>query len=132
MLAAGALRACWSVWLAFIPAGAAGLALVIIVQFGLVTSMGVFNPVFATYRLEQTGPDRVARTLSSWSVTSNATIAAMTALWGVLASVVGVRMAIGAAGLLMLTTPLLLPRRTRSYRLSGARAAASSTEPAGS
>jgi MFS family permease len=132
MLAAGALRACWSVWLAFIPAGAAGLALVIIVQFGLVTSVGVFNPVFATYRLEQTGPDRVARTLSSWSVTSNATIAAMTALWGVLASVVGVRMAIGAAGLLMLTTPLLLPRRTRSYRLSGARAAASSTEPAGS
>jgi MFS family permease len=132
MRVAGALRACWSVWLAFIPAGAAGIALVIVVQFGLVTSVGVFNPVFATYRLEQTGPDRVARTLSAWSVTSNATIAAMTAVWGLLAAVIGVRLAIGAAGLLMLTTPLLLPRPARFYRLSAARAAESSTEPAGS
>jgi hypothetical protein len=37
--------------------------------------------VFATYRLDHTATDRVARTLSAWSVTSNATIAAMTALW---------------------------------------------------
>jgi hypothetical protein len=70
----------------------------------------VFNPVLATYRLDQTGPDRVARTLSAWSVTSNATIAAMTALWGLLASVTGPRGAIALAGLLILTTPLLLPR----------------------
>ena len=132
MLVAGALRACWSVWLAFIPAGAPGIALVIVVQFGLVTCVGVFNPVFATYRLEETGPDRVARTLSAWSVTSNATIAAMTALWGLLAAIIGVRIAIAAAGLLILTTPLLLPRRARSYRLSAAPTGASSSEPAGS
>ena len=31
--------------------------LVIAVQLGLVTSMGVFNPVFATYRLDHTAPD---------------------------------------------------------------------------
>jgi hypothetical protein len=68
----------------------------------------VFNPVFATYRLDQTGTDRVARTLSAWSVTSNATIAAMTALWGLLADITSPRIAI--AGLLILTTPLLLPR----------------------
>ena len=60
MLAAGALRACWSLGLAFIRPGVAGIVLVIAVQFGLVTCMGVFNPVFATYRLEQTddGPGR--------------------------------------------------------------------------
>jgi hypothetical protein len=34
--------------------------------------MGVFNPVFATYRLDQVPTDRVARTLSAWSVTSKA------------------------------------------------------------
>ena len=79
MLATGALRACWSVGLAFISAGAAGLILVIGVELGLITCMGVFNPVFATYRLEQTGTDRVARTLSAWSITSNATIALLTA-----------------------------------------------------
>ena len=55
MLTAGALRACWSVGLAFVRPGTAGLVLVIAVQFGLVTCVGVFNPVFATYRLEQTG-----------------------------------------------------------------------------
>ncbi|HTV94867.1 MAG TPA: hypothetical protein VME42_02670 [Steroidobacteraceae bacterium] len=36
-----------------------------------VTCVGVFNPVLATYRLEQIESDRMARTLSAWSVTSN-------------------------------------------------------------
>jgi nitrate reductase NapE component len=112
ILTAGTLRACWSLGLAFVRPGAAGIALVVAVQLGLVTSVGVFNPVFATCRLEQTATDRVARTLSAWSVTSNATIAAMTALWGLLASVTGPRAAIAVAGVLMLATPLLLPRRT--------------------
>ncbi|WP_028058858.1 MFS transporter [Candidatus Solirubrobacter pratensis] len=111
MLAAGALRACWSLGLAFVGPGAAGLALVIVVQLGLVTCMGVYNPVFATYRLEQTASDRVARTLSAWSVTSNATIAALTALWGLLAAATSPRAAIAIAGVLMLATPALLPRR---------------------
>src|SRR6202011_5158621 len=45
MLTAGALRACWSVGLAFIHPGIAGIVLVIAVQLGLVTCMGVFTPV---------------------------------------------------------------------------------------
>jgi MFS family permease len=111
MLTAGALRACWSVGLAFIHPGITGIVLVIAVQFGLVTSIGVFSPVLATYRLTQTETDRIARTLSAWSVTSNVTIAALTALWGLLASIIGPRTAIAIAGVLMLATPLLLPRR---------------------
>ncbi|MEA2458981.1 MAG: hypothetical protein QOC95_1953, partial [Thermoleophilaceae bacterium] len=62
----------------------------------------------------QTPTDRVARTLSAWSVTSSATIAAMTALWGLLASLTSARTAIAIAGLLMLATPLLLPRYDRA------------------
>jgi MFS family permease len=111
MLTAGAMRACWPLGLAFIRPGAAGLVLVIAAELGLITCVGVFNPVFATYRLEQTATERVARTLSTWSVTSNATIAAMTALWGLLASFTSARAAIAIAGLLLLVTPLLLPRR---------------------
>ncbi len=111
MLAAGALRACWSLGPAFVQPGLIGLVLVIAVQFGLVTCAGVFNPVFATCRLEQTGTDRVARTLSAWSVSSNASIAALTALWGLLATITGPRMAIAIAGVLLMATPLLLPRR---------------------
>jgi MFS family permease len=111
MLTAGALRACWSVGLAFIHPGIAGILLVIAVQFGLVTCIGVFNPVLATYRLEQTETDRIARTLSAWSVTSNVTIATLIALWGLLASITSPRTAIAIAGVLLLATPLLLPRR---------------------
>jgi MFS family permease len=116
MLIAGTLRACWSLGLAFVRPGAAGLLLVIAVQLGLVTSVGVFNPVFATYRLEQTDTDRVARTLSAWSVTSNATVAALTALWGLLASITSLRTAIAIAAVLMLATPLLLPRHNFALR----------------
>ena len=116
MLIAGALRACWSLGLAFIRPGAAGIALVIAVQFGLVTCCSVFNTVFATYRLDQTEMTRVTRTLSAWSVSSNAVIAAMTALWGLLASITGPRAAIAIAGVLILATPLLLPREERAPR----------------
>jgi len=110
MLTAGALRACWLLGLAFLRPGVAGIVLVIVVQLGLVTCIGVFNPVLATYRLEHTEKDLLARTLSAWSVTSNLTIAALTALWGVLASITSLRTAIAIAGLLILATPLLLPR----------------------
>lgn len=114
MLTAGVLRSCWPVGLAFIGPGAAGLVLVIAVQLGLVACMGVFNPVFATYRLDHTPAERVARTLSAWSITSNATIAALTALWGLLANITSLRTAIAIAGLLILTTPLLLPRHAHA------------------
>ncbi|HTT51079.1 MAG TPA: MFS transporter [Streptosporangiaceae bacterium] len=110
MITAGTLSAGWPVWLAFVRPGVAGLVLVIAAQLGLVTCMGVFNPLYATYRLEQTGPDRVARVLSAWQVTKNLTIAALTALWGVLATLTSPRIGIAAAGLLLLGTPLLLPR----------------------
>jgi MFS family permease len=110
MLTAGALRACWPLGLAFIRPGAPGIVLVIAVQFCLVTCMSLFNPVLATYRLEQIPADRVARTLSAWSVSSSATIAALTALWGLLATIISPRAAIAIAGVLLLATPLLLPR----------------------
>jgi MFS family permease len=116
MLTAGVLRACWPVGLVVVGPGAAGLALVIVVQFGLVTCVGVFNPIFATYRLEQTEPGLVARTLSAWSVSSNATIAALTALWGLLAGLTSPRAGIAAAGFLILFTPLLLPLRGHTPR----------------
>jgi len=110
MLAFGTFTVGWPIGLAFIPAGTSGLLLVIALQLGLVTCMGVFNPVVATYRLEQTAPERVARTLSAWAVSTSATTAAMTALWGVLAELVGLRAAIAAAGIVALPAPLLLPR----------------------
>ncbi|MFI7686107.1 MFS transporter [Streptomyces griseoaurantiacus] len=111
LLATGVLRACWPLGLAFVRPGVPGLVLVLLVEFGVITSCGVFNPVYATYRLERTPADRVVRTLSAWSVSTKLGTAALTALWGLLAALLGPRTAIAAAGLLLLATPLLLPRR---------------------
>ncbi|WP_328491834.1 MFS transporter [Streptomyces sp. NBC_00414] len=113
---AGTLRACWPLGLAFVQPGIPGIVLVIVVQLGLVTCCGVFNPVLATSRLDHTGPGRVARTLTAWSVSSSAAIAALTAAWGLLAVLIGPRTAIAVAGVLLLATPLLLPRRENGRR----------------
>ncbi|MEV6945683.1 MFS transporter [Streptomyces sp. NPDC051172] len=111
LLVSGTLRACWPIGLAFVGPGTAGLVLVMVVELGVIVSCAVFNPVYSTIRLRQTDTGRVARTLSAWSVTTKATTAAMTALWGLLAGLTGPRAAIAAAGVLALATPLLLPRR---------------------
>ena len=113
LLTSGVLRACWPLGLAFVGPGAAGLLLVMVIELGVITSCAVFNPVFATHRLEMTPADRVVRTLSAWSVTGKLLTAALTALWGLLAGLTGTREAIALAGLLLLATPFLLPRRQR-------------------
>lgn len=109
---AGALRSCWSLALAFIPGGWAGVAFVAVIQLGLVTCCGVFNPVSATYRLEHAPADRLARTLAAWTITTRLTVAVLTATLGVLASLAGVRITIAIAGVAMLATPVLLPTRS--------------------
>ncbi|HYH29801.1 MAG TPA: MFS transporter, partial [Pseudonocardia sp.] len=113
---AGAVRACWPIGLALVQPGTVGLVLVFTVQLGLVTAIGVFNPVLAAHRLEHTPADRVTRTLTAWSIASTATIAALTALWGLLGSTVGPRAAVAAAGVLLLATQVLLPRRPAPVR----------------
>lgn len=107
----GVVRACWSVALALVVPGVVGLVLVMVVQLGLVISCGLFNPVLAARRLEVTPPELTASTLTAWSISTSAGIAALTAIWGVLAELAGPRAAIALAGAGLLLTPLLLPRR---------------------
>ncbi|MEV6881865.1 MFS transporter [Streptomyces sp. NPDC051135] len=115
LVVSGVLRVCWPVGLAFVGPGTAGLVLVMVVEFGLITSVGVHNPVAATRRLELTPADRVARTLSAWTISAKLTTAALTAVWGLLAGLTGTRTAVALAGVLMLATPLLLlPRRAHA------------------
>ncbi len=122
LLTAGVLRACWPVGLAFVRPGVPGIVLIIVVQLGLVTCCGVFNPVLATCRLDHTAPDRVARTLSAWSVSSSTSIAAVTAAWGLLAALTSPRTAIALAGVLLLASPLLLPLRENAPQNAAERA----------
>ncbi|MFB6846517.1 MFS transporter [Streptomyces sp. NPDC056373] len=123
LLTAGVLRACWSIGLAFTGPGTPGLILVMLVEFGLITCCGVYNPVLATHRLDRTPTGRVTRTLAAWSATGKAATATVTALWGVLAAWTGPRAAIALAGALLLLTPLLLPRRDHTRAPDPERAA---------
>ncbi|MER6167692.1 MFS transporter [Streptomyces violaceorubidus] len=111
LVTSGVVRVCWPLGLAFVGPGTPGLVLVMAVEFGLITSVAVYNPVYATRRLELTPADLVVRTLSAWTVSGKLVTAALTALWGLLAAVTGTRTAVALAGALLLTTPLLLPRR---------------------
>ncbi|MBX9426252.1 MFS transporter [Streptomyces lateritius] len=112
LVVAGTLRALWPVGLAFPGPGTGGLLLVMGVELGLIFCCGVFNPVHATCRLQRTATERVARTLSAWTVTTKLSAAVLTAAWGVLGGLLGPRTAIGLAGVLLLATPVLLPRTT--------------------
>ncbi len=107
----GALRAVWLIGLAFVRPGVMGLMTVIAVELAIIISMSLYNPVLATYRLKHTPGHRIARTLSAWSISSGASIAIFSALGGLLADATSTRTAITAAGLLILASPLLLPRR---------------------
>ena len=68
----GTLRAVWLIGLAFVRPGVVGLVTVIAVELAIIISMSLYNPVLATYRLEHTPKDRIARTLSAWSIGSSA------------------------------------------------------------
>ncbi|MEX1652904.1 MFS transporter [Streptomyces pseudovenezuelae] len=110
----GTLRAIWLIGLAFVRPGVVGLVTVMAVELAIIINMSLYSPVLATYRLEHTPEHLVARTLSAWSIGQQASIAVLTALAGLLADVTSPRTALTVAGLLILTTPLLLPREDQT------------------
>ncbi|NVK80208.1 MFS transporter [Streptomyces morookaense] len=112
----GTLRAVWLIGLVFVRPGVVGLVTVMAVELAIIINMSLYTPVLATYRLERTPKHLVARTLTAWSIGQQASIAVCTALGGLLADVTGPRTALTAAGLLILATPLLLPRREQTLQ----------------
>ncbi|WP_225839991.1 MFS transporter [Streptomyces sp. NK08204] len=110
----GTLRAVWLIGLAFVRPGVVGLVTVMAVELAIIINMSLYTPVLATYRLERTPKQLVARTLSAWSIGQQTSIAVLTALCGLLADVTSPRTALTVAGLLILATPLLLPPRDQT------------------
>ncbi|MFI1485489.1 MFS transporter [Streptomyces sp. NPDC020747] len=112
MIVSGWLRSLFPLGLAFVQPGIPGLLTVIIVEGLLITCMGIFNPIYATERLRRTPVDRTAQVLSTWSATSKLLQAALMVVWGLLATLTSPIAAITMSGVLLLATPLLLPKRT--------------------
>ncbi|MFC1431723.1 MFS transporter [Streptacidiphilus sp. N1-3] len=114
LLLSGVVRAPWIVLLPLAPTGAAGVSTIVAVDFGLLLAAGVFNPSFATYRMEATPDAFMSRVATAWSVGSKTSQAIFMVVGGLLASAVGVRGALLVAGVLCMTSTLLLPwRETR-------------------
>ncbi|WP_284044330.1 MFS transporter [Actinoplanes sp. M2I2] len=113
---AGVLRVVSPLGLVLATPGPIGFGLVVVVEFVVITGMGLFNPLLATERLQRVPDDRIGRVLTAWTVTTTGAIAVVTALWGVLAALTSPRTAIGIAGVLLLFTPLLLPDSDRARR----------------
>ncbi|GAA1011831.1 MFS transporter [Acrocarpospora pleiomorpha] len=111
LLTFGVTRVLWLAGLAFVGPGTPGLLVVMAVEGAMIFCMGVFNPVFATYRLRSAPHDAVARVLTAWTISTRTAIAAATALWGVLAGLTSARTAITIAGILLIGTAILLPWR---------------------
>ncbi|WP_328843667.1 MFS transporter [Streptomyces sp. NBC_00258] len=125
MIVSGWLRSLFPLGLAFVQPGIPGLLTVIIVEGLLITCMGIFNPVYATERLQRTPADHTAQVLSTWSATSKLLQAALMVTWGILATLTSPLAAITMSGVLLLATPLLLPKQRH---LSAAEPAASTQD----
>lgn len=113
MIVSGWLRSLFPLGLAFTQPGIPGLLTVIIVEGLLITSMGIFNPIYATERLQRTPTDHAAQVLSTWSVSGKLVQATLMVIWGILATLTSPLAAITISGVLLLATPLLLPRSAR-------------------
>ncbi|WP_411150719.1 MFS transporter [Streptomyces sp. A30] len=111
MIVSGWLRSLFPLGLAFVRPGIPGLLTVIIVEGLLITCMGIFNPIYATERLQRTPVNHTAQVLSTWSAVSKLLQAALMVIWGVLATLTSPLAAITTSGVLLLATPLLLPKR---------------------
>lgn len=70
MTVTGWLRSIFPLGLAFTRPGIPGLLTVILVEGLLIVSMGFFNPISATERLQRVPADHAAQALSAWSVSS--------------------------------------------------------------
>ncbi|CAM5621584.1 Multidrug efflux pump Tap OS=Streptomyces alboniger OX=132473 GN=CP975_32925 PE=3 SV=1 [Streptomyces alboniger] len=116
MIVSGWLRSLFPLGLAFVRPGIPGLLTVIVVEGLLITCMGVFNPIYATERLQRTPADHTARVLSTWSAISRLVQAALMVIWGVLATLTSPLAAITMSGVLLAATPLLLPKRSARGR----------------
>ncbi|WP_245667407.1 MFS transporter [Actinomadura macra] len=108
----GWLRSIFPLGLALTRPGIPGLLTVIVVEGLLIFSMGIFNPINATERLQRTPADHAAQVLNAWSISSRLAQATLMVVWGVLATLTSPLIAITISGVLLLGTPLFLPKRT--------------------
>ncbi|MFE3443681.1 MFS transporter [Nocardia sp. NPDC059180] len=109
LLGFGALRTCWLVPLLVAGPNLLGLTIIIATETLLLFCAGIFNPVFTTFRMNNTADDHMARVGTAWSISSKCAQPLFIAFGGVLAAATSLRFAIGFAAVTVIVSSLLLP-----------------------
>ncbi|MFD4524457.1 MFS transporter [Streptomyces sp. NPDC058470] len=129
LLLSGVARTLWTILLPLAPSGALGVFIIVAADFGLLFAAGVFNPSFTTYRMAATQDAFMTRVGTSWSVSSKICQAVFMIVGGFIAEAAGVRGALFIAGVLCLSSALLLPWRQAHTSAAGIPAPAAERVP---
>ncbi|KPM52565.1 MFS transporter [Frankia sp. R43] len=114
LLVAGVARAPWLLLYPLAPHGLTGLVIIMLADTALLTCAGVFNPVFATYRMDVTADAYMARVRTAWGISAKTVQPLFIVAGGGLAALTGVRTTLLIAGLACTASAALLPYRTPS------------------
>ncbi|OAA23307.1 arabinose efflux permease family protein [Frankia sp. EI5c] len=114
LLAAGAARAPWILLYPLASHGLTGLVIIVVADTAMLTCAGVFNPVFATYRMEVTADAYMARVRTAWGISAKTVQPLFVLTGGGLAALTSVRATLLIAGLACAASVALLPYRTLS------------------
>ncbi|MBF6345111.1 MFS transporter [Nocardia cyriacigeorgica] len=109
LLGFGVLRTCWLAPLLLAGPNLLGLVVIVATETLLLFCAGVFNPVFVTFRMNNTVDGHMARVGTAWSVSSKCAQPVFIAVGGLLAVAGGLRFAIGVAATIVVASSLLLP-----------------------
>ncbi|MCM3883086.1 MFS transporter [Frankia sp. R82] len=122
LLVAGAARAPWLLLYPLAPHGPTGLVIIVVADTAMLICAGVFNPIFATYRMEVTADAYMARVRTAWGISAKTVQPLFILAGGGLAALAGVRTALLVAGLACTASITLLPYRalTRQTAAVGA------------
>lgn len=111
LLVGGAARCLWMGFIPLAPGTPAGLAMIVGADTALLLCAGVFNPAFATYRMQVTAGGYLARVAAAWAVSGKIAQPVMIAAAGLVAAVLGARTALLALSAVLLATVVILPWR---------------------
>jgi MFS family permease len=113
LLIFGVARTLWLGLLALAPAGTAGLVVIIVSETVLLLCAGIFNPTFGSYRMSVTEDGFMARVFAAWSISNKCVQPVFIAAGGLLTAFTGVRVAVGAFAVVLVSSAALLPWRSR-------------------
>ncbi|MGW5686522.1 MFS transporter [Nonomuraea sp. NPDC003754] len=111
LLAFGAARTIWIIPMAFVGTGPQAVLLITTADFFLLLCAGIFNPIFAAYRMDVTPERLMIRVGTAWSVGARTVQPLAIAVGGVVATLWTSRWSLLVAGVLCAGSAVLLPWR---------------------